>query len=173
MPLKRTTHWATRELNGFLRARRSAPFAWGVNDCALFASDAIEAFTGVDIAADFRVKGEPHPEASFSYRPGDYDDEASAFALIAKVTGKTSPKEMAVGDAAEWCAAQHGLREWKDGAGNPRPLLAQRGDLVTVDRGDGMLIAGIVHLNGRHVAAMGADGPLRLPLTSVKRAWHV
>ena len=154
MPLKRTTHWATRELHKFLEARRDAPFAWGTNDCCLFPADAILSFTGTDIAADFR---------------GKYATEAEAFALIRSVTGGTT-----VADAAAWCAAKHGLAEWADAQGAPLPLFAQRGDLVVVENG-GTLIAGIVHLNGKHVISMAEAGPVRLLITPglIKRAWHV
>ena len=151
MPLQRTKHWATRELHKAFRARRNMPFMWGENDCALFAADVVRAFTGVDIAADFR---------------GKYTDEAGAFALIATVTGSTAPRATAVGDAAAWCAAKHGLVELE------HPLLAQRGDLVAVESG-GNLIAGIVHLNGKHVVSMAESGPVRLSILDVKRAWRV
>ncbi|MGC1781755.1 MAG: hypothetical protein WA708_04490 [Acidobacteriaceae bacterium] len=146
MPLKRTEHWATREYHKFLLARAKTPFAWGTNDCCLFPADAIEAFTGVDLASDFR---------------GKYHDEASAFALIKSVANGTT-----VADAAAYCAAKHGLAERK------YPLMAQRGDLVTIENA-GSLIAGIVHLNGRHVVSVGASGLLRMPITNVKRAWAV
>lgn len=35
-------------------ARYSAPFQWGVHDCALWAFDAVQALTGRDPAADLR-----------------------------------------------------------------------------------------------------------------------
>lgn len=146
MTLTRTPHWATRELHEFLLARATAPFAWGTNDCCLFPADAIQAFTGVDIAADFR---------------GKYTDKASAFALIQTVTGGST-----VADAAAYCAHQHGLAE------RAHPLMAQRGDLVVVPNG-GNLIAGIVHLNGRHVVSVGDAGLLRISITDVQRAWAV
>jgi hypothetical protein len=50
-------------------------------------------------------------------------------------------------------------------------LLAQRGDLVVLPE-SGRLIAGIVHLNGSAVAAVGAAGLKLLPLMDVQRAWH-
>lgn len=34
----------------FVLARRSAPFAWGANDCCTFAADAVQAIIGVDVA---------------------------------------------------------------------------------------------------------------------------
>ena len=41
-------------LAGFIDARRNEPFAWGSNDCALFAADAIKEMTGVDLAENLR-----------------------------------------------------------------------------------------------------------------------
>ena len=39
----------------FARARARAPFAWGLNDCAIFAADYVQAITGVDVAPDLRA----------------------------------------------------------------------------------------------------------------------
>jgi len=147
MALKRTQHWATREYHHFLLNRAKEPFAWGKNDCSIFVADAIKAFTGTDIAADFR---------------GKYSDQATALAAIRKITGGQT-----VADAAAWVAQKHGLTEWK------HPLLAQRGDLVVAKNTDGNLIAGIMHLNGRHVITVAEKGLVRLPLSSIQRAWHV
>lgn len=41
-------------LSAFLLSRADTPFEWGVNDCALFAADAVLAITGTDIAASYR-----------------------------------------------------------------------------------------------------------------------
>lgn len=152
MPLKRTKHWLTRELDAFLRDHAHDTFAWGKNDCCLFAADALEAFTGVDIADDFR---------------GRYDDEVSAFALIKTVTGGET-----VADAAAHCAAKHSLTEWANKDGKPLPLMARRGDLCIVDNA-GRMIAGIVDLSGAFVACMGEAGIIRLSIRRVVRAWHV
>lgn len=144
--LKRTQHWATRELNVFLRARARTPFAWGTHDCCIFPADAIRAFTGVDIAVDFR---------------GKYTDEASAMALIKIVTGGST-----VADAAAWCAQKHGLVE------HEFPKKAKRGDLVVMQNGPN-LVAGVVHLNGRHLVTAGEEKLLVLPITAVKRSWAI
>lgn len=143
--MTRKQHWATRAFHAFLSSRRDTPFAWGTNDCALFAADAIEAITGTDIASDFR---------------GKYSDQAGAFATVKAVCGGST-----VADAAAYCAEKHGLEEWK------YPLMAQRGDLVVVENG-GTTIAAVVGLSG-HVAAMTEDGWVQLPITQVVRAWHV
>lgn len=129
----------------FLRARAAMSFAWGSNDCALFAADGILAMTGVDLAADFR---------------GKYSDEAGAFALIASVTGGKT-----VADAAAWCAAKHGLEELA------HPLKAQRGDLVIFPNG-ATLISGLVDLTGTYLLSPGDAGILRFPFNLVQRAWH-
>jgi len=144
--LKRSSTWLTRELKTFLESNKNAKFVWGVLDCSLFCADAIKAMTGVDIASDFR---------------GKYTDQASAFALIKTVTGGST-----VADAAAYCAAKYGLTEWK------HPLQAQRGDLVAVTNGTD-LIAGVVDLSGRFVAALGESGIIRISIRNITRAWHV
>jgi|SRR5665213_1978903 len=150
MPLTRTPFWDTREFNAHLQEHARKPFAWGTHDCCTSAANAIQSFTGVDIAADFR---------------GKYTDLASALAAIKTVTGGST-----IEDAAAWCAAKHGLVEY------PKPLFAQRGDLVLmqVTNEDGLpLIAGVVHLNGLHAISVGEHGLVRLPVRAVRRAWKV
>lgn len=41
-------------LAAFIEERRHVPFAWGSNDCATFAADALLAMTGFDVLADLR-----------------------------------------------------------------------------------------------------------------------
>lgn len=41
-------------LADFIEERRSTPFAWGLNDCCLFAADWIQRACGVDFAEDLR-----------------------------------------------------------------------------------------------------------------------
>ena len=150
---KRTKHWCTRELYKFIMSRQATPFAWGTNCCAMFAADAIQAMTGVDIASDFR---------------GLYADAAGAQAAIEKVTGV---KGGTIEDAAAYCANKHQLTEWK------YPLLAQRGDLVIYEE-EGRRLAGIIHLSGRHIISPGETGLKKTLIHDGKRSplvrsWHI
>lgn len=142
----RSTTWETRELHQFLAYHSHTPFAWGQFDCCLFAADAIQAMTGVDIASEFR---------------GRYDSKLSAFSLIHSVTGGST-----VADAAAYCAKQYGLDEWA------YPLMAQRGDLVVFHNG-GNLIAGIVSLSGTQVISVAESGLVTEPITAIERAWRI
>jgi Domain of unknown function (DUF6950) len=144
--LKRQLHWDTRGFHTFLEEHAKTPFKWGEHDCALFAANGIQAITGTDLADDFR---------------GKYTDEAGAFALIKQVTGGTT-----VADAAAYCAKKHGLTELTN------PLFAQRGDLVVFEAPTGALVAGLVHLSGRHIVAVGEQGLYRFSISAAKRAWH-
>lgn len=54
-------------LANFLRDRAETPFQWGVNDCCVFAADAVLSQTGRDLAAGWR---------------GKYDDELSAEVVL-------------------------------------------------------------------------------------------
>ena len=152
MTIKRSQHWLTQEFDTSLKESQHTPFKWGSNDCCLFAANAIQAMTGVDIADDFR---------------GKYTDEISAFALIKTVTGGTT-----VADAAAHCASKHGLTEWLDKSNKPLPLMAKRGDLVVVTNGTNV-IAGVVDQSGKYVAAMSETGIIRISIRSIQRAWHV
>lgn len=51
--MQRLHDWQTRFAE-FARGRRSQPFGWGVNDCCLFAADAVQAITGEDPARELR-----------------------------------------------------------------------------------------------------------------------
>lgn len=146
--MTRVDKWDSVALNDFLNQRAQEPFEWGVNDCALFAADGIKAITGIDIAEDFR---------------GKYTTETGALRAIKTICNGTT-----VEDATEYCANKHALKEW------PNPLFAQRGDLVVFENGR-RLIAGLVHLNGRDIVAVGESGLYRFRITeaSIKRAWHV
>lgn len=63
----RLSDWPER-LTFFVEARRHSPHAWGTNDCAMFASGAVEVMTGVDPFARWR---------------GTYADKTEAMRLLA------------------------------------------------------------------------------------------
>ncbi len=48
-PLQRRPDWPLR-LEALVADRQQQPFAWGSQDCALFAADCVQALTGVDVA---------------------------------------------------------------------------------------------------------------------------
>ena len=102
MPTRRED-WPER-LRAFVEAAARTPFAYGSHDCLLFATGAIEAMTGTDLAAAAR---------------GTYRDAEGAAAALAAFAGG------GVLEAAERVAAEHGLQEiaWP---------LAQRGDVAVV-----------------------------------------
>jgi hypothetical protein len=112
---------------------------------------------GVNDCATFAADGIKAVTGVFR---GKYHDEAGALATIAAVCNGSS-----VADAAAYCAEKHGLGEW------PRPLFARRGDLVVFHNGSN-LIAGLVHLSGRHLVTVGPSGLYRYPITAIARAWH-
>lgn len=47
--MRRLANWESR-LDSYVTARRALPFAWGRNDCVLYAAGAIEAMTGEALA---------------------------------------------------------------------------------------------------------------------------
>jgi hypothetical protein len=59
-------------LCALIEARRLAPFAWGSNDCCMFAADAAQAQTGTDPAAAER---------------GTYNDARGAAQVLARLGG--------------------------------------------------------------------------------------
>lgn len=65
--MTRHNDWPER-LASFVQGRLGAPFAWGSNDCCLFAADAIQALTGDDPGAALR---------------GTYTDAAGAVQVLA------------------------------------------------------------------------------------------
>lgn len=66
----RRADWPER-LAGLIDERRRTPFAWGAQDCALFAADAVQAITGDDPAKHFR----------------GYDDEREALRIVKDAGG--------------------------------------------------------------------------------------
>lgn len=105
---RRFEDWPAR-LGKFLVEHRSKPFAWGANDCCLFACNGIRAIIGLDPAAGkFR---------------GQYRGAAGAVRLLKKEGG--------VEAIAERVCRELGFMEW------PAVAQARRGDLVLRETPDG------------------------------------
>jgi hypothetical protein len=144
--MTRVEDWPER-LAAFIEQRRKMPFAWGSNDCALFAADAVCAITGVDLGEPFR---------------GRYDDEASL--RLHGLHGANA--HLAAGDVSR--AIRDMATAWLDGEISPK--LAQRGDVVLVEHGGGESLA---VCDGALSAAPGRRGLVFLPRSTWLSAWKV
>jgi hypothetical protein len=142
----RKANWQTL-LHNFLEARKSAPFAWGANDCALFAADAVLAFTGTDLGADFR---------------GKYADHAGAVAMMQTICGHADALAL-----AESLCLKAGFKTW------PHVNFAQRGDVIVLRNPDGSHSLGIVALNGVHALFVTEGGLRRMRTIDCVAAWKV
>jgi hypothetical protein len=78
----RLVDWQLRYA-AFMQERAAMPFAWGVNDCALFAADCVLAITGRDPAAALR---------------GTYDDALGAARRIEELGGLQAAASAALGE---------------------------------------------------------------------------
>lgn len=141
--LTRREDWPER-LQAFVVAAAQTPFAYGRHDCLLFATGAIEAMTGTDLAATAR---------------GTYDDAEGAAAALAAFAGG------GVLEAAGKVAAEHGLERvgW---------TWAQRGDVVLVATPLGSAL-GICTGTHAMVAAQGGTGLAAVPMSRVARVYRI
>lgn len=85
MNLERLPDWNTRVANA-LADRAARPFAWGVNDCAIFAADVIEAATGHDLAAPYRGRYRSRRGASLTLK-------ANGWASLADLADSLLPRQ--------------------------------------------------------------------------------
>jgi cell wall-associated NlpC family hydrolase len=145
--LKRETGWP-KLLHDFVYSRRTIPFAWGANDCALFVADAIHEMTGADLGAGLR---------------GEYSSLAGAVVKMADLTGKPGAT---IEDVAEYFASVASMSE------RPNPKFAQRGDVVLFDGANGPAM-GILYLDGHNGIFVSQDGLSKIELSACRRAWQV
>ena len=75
--MNRLEHWRVH-FDAFLTERARQPFAWGRNDCAIFAADAVQAVTGVDLAGRLRGATTARQAVRLLRRHGDLLGIASA-----------------------------------------------------------------------------------------------
>lgn len=94
--LTRLPDWQAR-LSDYLAASHSAAFVPGTLDCALFAAGAIEAQTGVDLAADWRGYATLEDGLNGLIKAGFDDHIALCAALLDEVPiGQARPGDIAV-----------------------------------------------------------------------------
>lgn len=142
MSTRRVTNWP-RALGAFFESRRAMPFAWGANDCCLFACDGITVITGIDPAQDLR---------------GTYSDALGAARVIQSLGGIEAI-------AATRCA-EHGFAEL------PSVKLAQRGDVLLHTHAESERYT-LALCDGRNALTPGASGLVTVPLARCLRAWRV
>lgn len=138
----RHSDWAER-LSRFLDRAATRQFHYGLHDCCLFAADAVLAMTGHDLAQAFR---------------GQYRSRSQALAVSRDFAGE--PRVSAL------------LTKALDGLEAVHPKLAQRGDLVMIQRSKDVSL-GVVALDGGSILNAAAVGYAKLPLSLVVRAWRV
>jgi len=140
----RAQDWEER-LDRFVKSRRSTPFAWGTHDCCLFAADAIESMTGVDIAVKFR---------------GKYDSLASCMSVL-KGFGYTDIESMIRAELKSWQFTP------------VAPVRAHRGDLAMCNLAAGPALC-VVGMNGKESIGVGESGLMKLrTYHDFTQAWHV
>lgn len=99
----RLSDWQQR-LAVCVAARANLPFAWGSQDCALFAADCVLACTGEDIATDVR---------------GRYKTDAGAARFIKRLGGLAAIAAARLGPEVAPLMAQPGDVGLLENAGNP------------------------------------------------------
>lgn len=90
--MQRRDDWASR-LIAVIDAADRTPFAWGKQDCALFAADCVQAMTGEDFAAPFRGR---YDTALGSVRALRMMGMASLEEYVVHVLGETVAPMMAM-----------------------------------------------------------------------------
>jgi hypothetical protein len=152
--VERLDGWEGR-LFDYLKDAAPRPAKWGRNDCVLFACDAVEAMTGVDLVAEIR---------------GKYKSRAGAVLEIAAVAGRRSSVvgewKPSLEEAIEVVAAEFGLQEIA-------PAFARRGDLLIADRENEGPTLGIVDFDGVHGLFAGKRHVERVPVLKCRRALAV
>ena len=124
--------------------RRKSPFAWGVNDCCLFAADWVLRRTGVDPAEALR---------------GRYDSESGAQALLRRKGG--------LARVVSACLGQQPLHEPLRATTGDIVML----DGPTLGRRLPPLVLGIV--SDRRVIVMTPSGLRHEPVTCIRAAWSI
>lgn len=139
----RLENWVTI-LDEYLKMKENSPFALGVNDCCLFAADAVLAITGVDMAMAFR---------------GKYSNESGAVRAMKKYAGG------GVRELMHRMAKENDLPE-------VQPLMLSRGSVALIDS-DGRDSLGVINLTGMHVSAPSIAGVVHIPINRAITGWLI
>lgn len=142
-PAPRLEAWPGR-LVAFIDERRAMPFAWGSNDCCLFAADAVAAITGVDAARKWR----------------GYKTARGAASRIREARG--------IARLVETAAARHGWPEIAPAFARRGDVVLIEGDRPVINR----RALGIVGPGGG-LLLPGDDGLVTLPRAAAVRAWRI
>jgi len=133
-------------LDGFFTERRNMPFSYGSQDCALFACDAIQVMTAVDIAHEFR---------------GEYRTRKSAMEAARRITGKPTIRAIVEHVTGNFTMP------------TIQTTMLQRGDVALIQRGTRDHSLGIVSLTGRMLIVPVKDGTTEVPLSLALTGWRV
>ncbi len=132
-------------LDSFFQSRLNAPFQLGLNDCAMFACDAIKAITGVDLVMSLR---------------GKYSSMKQGHDLIDDLTeGKGMLHFYDV------TAKQYNIKDVP-------LLLAHRGDAVIITLEEGPVL-GVIGLDGMYACFAGPDGIEKVLVRDCDKAWSI
>lgn len=137
---RRLPDWRER-LEAEVQRKALSVFAWGVNDCCLFACDLMRAMTGIDFAAAYR---------------GRYGTQIGAARALREVDGVASISEL-----LDLIAARDGWREIA-------PTVASSGDPVLAFATHGQTLG--IRFGG-FIATPGEAGVELIPATLASRAW--
>ena len=140
--IPRHQDWPAR-LGDALAAAANAPFEFGKHDCCLAVCDVVLAFTGIDLAEDFR----------------GYKGKAGAAAVLRKNGG--------IIGIAEAIAARHGIPEVPPGLAQRGDVV-----IVKDDHGRETL-AIVDLTGREVVAAARAGGWAARPVKRIERAWRI
>lgn len=139
----RRDDWEAR-LAEVLATAVAQPFAWGIQDCCLFAADCVQALTGIDFADEFR---------------GTYDDADSAAMRLIAVTGTT---EIAIA-----------INEYFKFPRLGNVAFAARGDLALFKNERDQDTLGVIDLTGEWIACVSPQGLQYLPIDCAVMAWAI
>jgi hypothetical protein len=142
--VRRRDDWPER-LARYLEEAQEREKEWGVFDCGMFAAGAIEAMTGVDLAAEFR---------------GQYAGSISAEKAMRRYCG----------GGLEQLAAKVALRAE---LAEIDPRLAQRGDPVIVRDAEAGEAFAIIDIRGFVAVTVSGRGLAYRERTAIVRAWRV